>query len=215
MRPGPTSDASDRERSPIFAVGSENPVKIASVLDAVRRFWPGARVVGVAMDSSVPAQPLSDHETRQGALARARGALDSVQQASHGVGLEGGVLDLGDEMWATAWVVVVSRDGRTGAGKTGQFALPAALAALVRQGAELGEADDLFFRCQGSKRREGAIGLLSNGQLTRRRLYEHGVLFALLPFVRPELYAKTVASSDRRSGGQEAGRRPLRRRAPR
>jgi inosine/xanthosine triphosphatase len=172
----------------IFAVGSENPVKISCVAEAVTPFWPTARTVGTRTDSLVSVQPVSDEETYTGAHNRARQALLQVAGADYGVGVEGGIIDQSEGMWAFAWVVMVDRAGREGRGQTGRFLLPPGVAKLVRAGMELGAADDHFFGRQNSKQQEGAIGLLSDRRLTRMELYKQGVLFALLRFLHPEHY---------------------------
>jgi len=173
----------------LFAVGSLNPVKLSCVAAAIAEFWPAARAVGVEVDSKVGAQPSSEREMYRGALHRAGEALRRLPAAHYGVGLEGGVLDGEDGMWALAWAVVVDRSGRIGKGKTGHFLLPAGVARLVREeGLELGDADDRFFGRSNSKQKEGAIGILSDGRLSRQGLYKQGVLFALLPFLHPEYY---------------------------
>ena len=172
----------------LFAVGSTNPVKVNCVTQAVRQFWPDAQAVGVNTDSLFSNQPLSDKEMFTGARNRAQQALAQTPDATHGVGLEGGVFDSPQGMWAYAWMVVVDRQNRLGIGQSGRFMLPAGVAALVRSGLELGEADDRFFGASNSKQKAGAIGLLSDGRIDRLRLYEQGVIFALLPFVHPEFY---------------------------
>jgi len=172
----------------LFAVGSENPVKINCVAEAIRAFWPEACAVGVGTDSGVSAQPDSDHEMLLGALNRAKQALAKTSEARFGVGLEGGTLDAEDGMWAYAWIVVVDRDGRVGKGQSGRFLLPEPVAQMVREGIELGIADDRFFGRSNSKQQDGAIGILSDGVITRLDLYKPAVVFALLPFVHPEFY---------------------------
>src|SRR5262245_18355786 len=130
----------------IFAVGSENPVKVGCVAEVIAEYWPAARAVGVSTDSLVSAQPKTDDEIFTGALNRAEQALRKVDSAQYGVGIEGGILDTADGMWAFAWVVIVDAGGRTGKGKTGHFLLPEGVARMVREeGVELGEADDRFF----------------------------------------------------------------------
>ncbi|MEO6726029.1 MAG: inosine/xanthosine triphosphatase [Blastocatellia bacterium] len=172
----------------IFAVGSENPIKINCVANAVKAFWPDARAIGVNTDSGVSAQPGSDHEMLTGALNRARQSLAKTPEAQFGVGLEGGTLDSEDGMWAYAWIVVVDRTGHVGKGQSGRFLLPEAVAQMVRDGIELGEADDRFFGRSNSKQQDGAIGILSDGVINRLDLYQPAVVFALLPFVHPEFY---------------------------
>ncbi|MGH9840876.1 MAG: DUF84 family protein [Blastocatellia bacterium] len=177
----------------LFAVGSENPVKINCVTEAVAEFWPEARAVGVSTESGVSAQPDSDDEMFTGALNRAREALDKTPEARFGVGIEGGTLDTGEGMWAYAWVVIVDREGNVGKGQTGRFLLPAGVARLVRGGLELGLADDQFFSRSNSKQKDGAIGILSDGRITRRALYKPAVTFALLPFVHPDYYERGMS----------------------
>lgn len=173
----------------VFAVGSRNPVKLLAVSDAVNAFWPDAAVDGIAVESGVGDQPRSVEETFCGAATRARQALAARRDADFGVGIEGGISDEVDGMWAFAAAVVVSRDGRTGKGQTGRFLLPPEIARLIREeGLELGEADDRFFGRTNSKQNEGAVGILSKGRIDRRELYRHGILFALLRFVHEEHY---------------------------
>lgn len=172
----------------IFAVGSRNPVKIGCVVEAVAEFWPHAQAIGVETQSGVSAQPMSDEEMMSGALNRARLALAQTPQAAYGVGIEGGALEGVDGLWAYAWVLIVDRAGRIGKGQSGRFLLPEGIAQLVRDGIELGEADDRFFGRTNSKQKDGAIGILSDGRITRAQLYRPAVTFALLPFVKPEFY---------------------------
>jgi len=175
-----------------FAVGSTNPVKVECVLVAAQTYWPGSEVLGVDTDSGVGHQPVSDTEMRTGAINRARGALAAIVDANLGVGIEGGVLDALEGMWAYAWVAIIDRQGHIGWGQSGRFLLPAPVAALVRDGMELGLADDLFFRRENSKQLDGAVGILSQGRISRLRLYEPAVTFALFPFLQPEIYSTTV-----------------------
>ena len=172
-----------------FVVGSTNPVKIGCVASAAALFWPGCETTGVEAASGVGHQPTSDAEMETGALNRARGALESDPSADYGVGIEGGVLDTTSGMWAYAWVVVIDRQGRIGCGQSGRFLLPPPIAELIRGGLELGAADDLFFGRANSKQKEGAVGILSRGQITRQQLYEPAVTFALFRFIHPEYYS--------------------------
>ena len=175
--------------SMIFAVGSENPVKINCVTQAVAEFWNEFKVVGVNTDSQVSAQPKTEAEMYTGALNRARHSLGKISEANFGVGIEGGIVDAESGMWAFAVIVIADRHHRISEGQTGRFKLPEGVAQLIREeGLELGEADDRFFERENSKQKEGAIGILSDGKITRLDLYKPAVVFALLPFIHPKYY---------------------------
>ena len=107
---------------------------------------------------------------------------------SYWVGIEGGVEETVDgEMIAFAWVVVRDHQ-RVGRGRTGTFYLPPAVTDLIRQGKELGEADDIVFGRNNSKQENGAVGLLTGDVIDRAQLYEHAVILALVPFKNTALY---------------------------
>jgi inosine/xanthosine triphosphatase len=172
------------------AVGSRNPVKIDAALGAFRRMFPDEafNVAGVPAPSGVSDQPRSDAEALQGAWYRAINARRSNAEAEFSVGIEGGIEDKRGDMEAFAWVVVVSADGLVGRGRTGTFVLPSKVAERVREGRELGEADDLVFGTTNSKQSIGAVGFLTDGVLDRTSYYTEAVVLALIPFKKKDLY---------------------------
>ncbi len=175
----------------IFAVGSTNPVKVQAVRDGAGLLLAellGIEVIAARLDSGVSAQPVGDEEMIAGALQRAQAALGVHPQADYGVGLEGGVVELREDMFATAWCVVAHRDGRQGSASTGNFLLPPQVVDLVRQGIELGHACDQIFGTQNSKHNLGTTGILTHGKYTRAQYYAPAVTLALIPFVNAELF---------------------------
>ncbi len=177
-----------------IVVASLNPVKIECARRGFAKMFPGQafEVRGIDAPSGVSVQPVGSEETLQGALNRARGARGLKPDADYWVGVEGGVENVGREMAVFAWVVVLSRE-RCGKGRTGTFFLPQAVAELVRQGLELGEADDRVFGRVNSKQANGAIGLLTDDVIDRTSYYEPAVIMALIPFKHPQLYADNPA----------------------
>ena len=171
-----------------IVVASTNPVKIQSALRGFQRMFPDEQfhAEGVAAPSGVSDQPLGDDETLQGALTRARSARDLASHADYWIGIEGGVTDDDGGMIAFAWVVVLSRE-RMGKSRTGAFYLPEEVARLVRDGMELGHADDVVFGRSNSKQQDGSVGLLTGGVIDRTLYYEHAVVLALIPFANPQL----------------------------
>jgi inosine/xanthosine triphosphatase len=178
-----------------ISVASTNPVKVNAAANGFRRMFPTLEITALATTapSAVAHQPRSDEETLAGARNRAQNAMLRCPQADYWIGIEGGIDDSGPEMLAFAWIVVRSRD-RIGRARTGTFGLPPAVADLVRQGLELGEADDLVFGRSDSKQNEGAVGLLTNNVIDRARLYEHAVILALIPFKNEALYPARPSS---------------------
>ncbi|MCL4505883.1 MAG: inosine/xanthosine triphosphatase [Chloroflexi bacterium] len=173
----------------LFAVGSLNPIKLQAVRTGVALLFADAVASAVAVASGVSAQPFGDEEMISGATQRAQAALQSMPEAAYGVGLEGGVLELQEGMFACAWCAVAGRTGAVGLASTGRFLLPQQVAALVRGGMELGAADDVVFGRSNSKQNEGAVGILTHRRLNRAEFYAPAVLLALVRFVNPEHFA--------------------------
>jgi inosine/xanthosine triphosphatase len=172
-----------------IVLASNNPVKRDAVLTGFLRMFPDEEffINSVISPSGVSNQPLSNLETLQGALNRSEQAFANHPDADFWVGIEGGVESLNGELAAFAWVVVRNRDG-VGKSRTGTFFLPPAVAKLIEQGKELGEADDIVFGRTNSKSENGAIGLLTGDVIDRAELYAHAVVLALVPFKNRELY---------------------------
>ena len=171
-------------------IASTNPVKVRAAQEGFERMYPGESfsVVPVATTIKLPAQPATDEETLNCATLRANNARELKPEADYWLGIEGGIVDWTIGMGAFAWVVILDGSGRIGRGRTGEFFLPEPVAALVRQGVELGEADDRVFSRNNSKHSNGAIGLLTADAIDRAELYIPAVIFALIPFKNPDLY---------------------------
>jgi inosine/xanthosine triphosphatase len=178
-----------RKKMKTICIASTNPVKLNAAEAGFKAMFPGEdfSIKGVSVPVSVSAQPMSDAETLRGATERATNARSTAPDADYWVGIEGGVEDIDGEMNAFAWVVVLD-NARMGKGRSGAFILPPKVAELVRQGVELGEADDQIFLRNNSKQQNGAIGLLTDDAVDRVQLYVPAVIFALIPFKNPSLY---------------------------
>ena len=170
-------------------IGSRNPVKKQSVEKAFANAVPGEafRFLGVEAASEVSDQPMSDEETYLGALNRAKNARATHQEADFWVGIEGGISDNDGHMEAFAWIVILSRSSSSRA-RTATFLLPEKVAELVRQGVELGDADDQVFGRTNSKQKDGAVGILTHGQINRENYYTHAVTLAMIPFLNSDLF---------------------------
>lgn len=170
-------------------VASENPVKLNAVKQGFEKMFPGEQFhfTGISAASGVSDQPSDSGETLKGAVNRIASSETLARGADYYVGLEGGIETVGDEMEAFAWVVVKS-GSVLGKARTCTFYLPGDVIACIRQGKELGEADDLVFGTSNSKQKNGAVGILTGNVIERTEYYADAVVLALIPFKNPELY---------------------------
>ena len=169
------------------AVGSTNPAKLEAAHRALARLAPGCAVEGIAVRSGVGAQPFGEEDTRRGALARARAARAEID-ADLGLGLEGGVIFEQDVPWLVSWVAVVDREGRIGEASGLRMPLPLLAAARLRDGAELGDVIDALFDVHLAKQQAGAVGLLTEGFVSRTDAFADLVAMACAPLLRTDLY---------------------------
>ncbi len=169
-------------------VASQNPVKIAAARLGFERMFPQESFIfeGCAAQSGVRAQPMTHEETALGALNRAQNALQQIPEVQYSIGIEGGIQPVNTRLEVFAHVVVLA-DGRVGKAQTAVFTLPQEVAELVRQGVELGEADDVVFGRANSKQQNGSVGLLTADAITRTEYYVQAVILALIPFKQPHL----------------------------
>jgi len=207
-------DAEGRLLRPVrIAVGSDNPVKVEAVRMAAMRLWGEVDVRGVSVDPGVPLQPF-EHETWEGARTRARLALAQWAEGDFGVGIEAGLFDVtaateGSEdqdarpegpvakrrvvtasnpVMDVQACVVVDHAGRSTYGHGPGFSYPADVVERVRSGRTVGDVLSEMAGVEEIGKREGAVGYLSRGHMTRTQLTEPAVLMAFLPRLRPELY---------------------------
>jgi inosine/xanthosine triphosphatase len=171
-------------------IASKNPVKINAALCGFKKMFPKGdfEIEGVSVASGVSDQPLTDAETFKGAFNRVENAFKAKTDADYWIGIEGGVEEKNSEMEAFAWIIVKSKDGKIGKGRTGTFFLPPKIVELIRQGEELGKADDIVFKRKNSKQENGAVGILTEDVISRTNYYIEAVVLALIPFKNPDLY---------------------------
>lgn len=164
-------------------VGSINPVKLNAVRDAFVIFFAGDRAdqweyISYNVPSGVSEQPMSDEEAIRGAKNRVFKAEKIDCDADFYVGIEAGVIDRISWMEVFDWIYVKTKEKET-IGCTGRFILPEKVVELVRFGKNLSSAMDMCYKTKDIGKKEGAIGLLSKGKISRTKYTIHGILLAL------------------------------------
>lgn len=170
-------------------VASLNPAKINAVESAFRAAFcdQDFEFTGVSVSSGVPDQPMDNDETLLGARNRVTNAKAKVDNADFYVGLEAGIE--GDTTFA--WMVVESHSHR-GESRSASLMLPPIVIEKLAQANELGDVMDDVFSTDNIKQKGGAIGLLTQNQLTRSSVYHQALILALIPFTNPKYFPANI-----------------------
>jgi len=172
----------------IIAVGSTNKTKINPVKSVFKHHFKNIKVIGVKAESKVSEQPMHDKEMFQGALNRAKFALQKVPDAAYGVGIEGGIHKYSYGWFERSTVVIVDKKGNIGIGSSGGLALPKKITDLIDKGLNLEQAVDQIFATKKIGESIGMFGIFTKGVVTRTSGVKHGVAFALARFLHKGLY---------------------------
>lgn len=173
-------------------VGSKNPVKVNAASNALGKVlgekYPDLTldVSGIDAPSLVPDQPMTEAETREGAVNRVKACMQS-QNADWYIAIEGGVDNFTDGPATFAYIAVC--DGHAwSVGRSANLPLPGSVYASLQQGEELGDVMDRLFDTHNIKQKGGAIGLLTNHLSTRQSVYELAIILTMARFNFYELY---------------------------
>lgn len=167
------------------AVGSTNPVKVKAVENVFRIVYGEAEVEGVKAMSGVPSQPFGE-ETIIGAINRAKSAY-ATAKLDMGVGIEAGLFRVNEFTLDVQYCAIYDGSWLT-VGCGSGFEYPPLVLDEVLAGNEVGDVMSRVAGVENLGEKEGAIGFLSHGMLTRTQLTEQSVLMALIPRLNPGLY---------------------------
>lgn len=154
-------------------IGTKNKAKTGAVIHVVAQHFPEATFDLVDVASGVSEQPMSNEETRLGAINRAKAAVAAVDGAACGFGLEGGVYELDGQMYCCNWGAMALATGEVYSCAGASFILPEVVASRVRAGEELGPVMDDFTKTADIRHHAGAIGIFTNGLVDRKEMFEH------------------------------------------
>jgi inosine/xanthosine triphosphatase len=187
-----------------IAVGSDRAAKVMAVRASIERIsqldrsWKEINVVARAVETNIPAMPLTDWQLMQGARERALAVRDLLRnrrlEAEIYVGLEGGFHSISIEgEWHTflrGWAYAT--DGTKGCfGSSPSITVPDALVKRVVEGrTELGLVIDEVSGKRDVRSREGAWGVLSRDLVTRSMSFELALIAAFAPFYNPAMYSE-------------------------
>lgn len=151
-------------------IGTKNPAKIAAVKNAF--IEANSEFISLDIPSGVSEQPFSDEETIQGAINRAKGALEEGN-GDIGIGLEGGVQESEHGLMICNWGALQANGREPIIAGGARFLLPEEIATRLRSGEELGPVMDDYAKKKNVRKAEGAIGIFTNGEVNRDDMFTH------------------------------------------
>src|SRR5690625_196830 len=151
-------------------VGSMNPTKT----QAVQAVFSADEVRGIEIQSDVSSQPFSDAETKQGAINRGKQSALFTENA-FGIGLEGGVMYIESQLYICNWGALVTPTGQQFTASGARIRLPSIIQRELEAGVELGAVMDWYSQEKEVGKNAGAIGILTNGMVSRQGVFWHVV----------------------------------------
>ena len=179
----------------IIVIASKNPVKVEATKAAFLRVF-GAdfsnfNFIEKSVDSGVAHTPLSQGETKQGALNRLNHIQESFLGADYFVAIEGGFYQkqVGENFWQTGTVLVSGKFPLHAKMEVSviEFMLPDELSKKIGDGQGAGSAADELQGTTNSKQRGGITGYVSNGLVSRYDAYFHPLVIAFSQLKNYEL----------------------------
>ncbi|UOQ47104.1 DUF84 family protein [Gracilibacillus caseinilyticus] len=143
-------------------------------MNAVKDVFSEAEVIGADVDSKVDSQPKSDEETLAGAINRAKASRLYIEDG-YGVGLEGGVMPISDQLYLCNWGALVTPDHQLFVASGARIPLPDVIAEAVMNGGELGHVMKEWTKMQNIRHHQGAIGIFTNEWVSRKEMFSHVV----------------------------------------
>lgn len=155
-----------------IAIGSTNPAKIRAVESVFVGMGLAVEIVPVAAPSGVANQPFTDEETMRGARNRAEYCLEKGN-FDIGIGLEGGVMEMGSGLFLTNWGALAVKGMDTLTASGARIKLPEDISVHLRSGRELGPVMEEYSQKKNVRSNEGAIGIFTNGEVNRDEMFAH------------------------------------------
>lgn len=194
-----------------LAIASLNPVKVQAAHDAfLQVFYPEVKepfykkllnvilevvnpeelkTIPVDVFSEVSPQPKGERETLKGALNRLTTLKQVCREADYFVAIESGIVDECMIMEEIGYALVASRHSdRIYRGQMPRFEIPFKHAQLVREGMELGSANDIVTGSKNSKQKGGVVAEVTSQLVTRQDMCYQATILAFSSLRNAHLY---------------------------
>lgn len=175
--------------TPLVAIGSRNPAKTTGAKNIFQAYFPDCRFAEVDTRTVARAQPMGMAQVSEGALTRARFALEEAK-ADFGVGVEAGIITMPTgESVNLQIAVIVDRQGHSGLGLSSGFVIPASFMKRMREeDKELDLYSHELTRAEKITEEEGIVYHLTKTRMSRLQMTEQSVSMALIPWLNRKAY---------------------------
>lgn len=146
-------------------------------------------VEGVGVDSGVSSHPTNAEESLQGAINRAGRAKEARPDADYYVGIEGGLLEVGDRAWEVSWVAIENKRGHITTALSAGIEVRGKILEAIRGGQELGDVLRNLHEIDDAGKKTGFYGLATDDLITREDACRDAVVFAVSIFKKQEYFA--------------------------
>jgi inosine/xanthosine triphosphatase len=167
----------------LIAVGTSNMVKVQAVKEAFDHFYNDVRVMNVAISNLTP-QPIALSGTVNGAVKRARTALEKINDTEFGVGIEAGLMEIPDikTYLNVQFAAIIDRNERITVGSSAGFQLPNEVTKMVLiERIEVDRAVEFLYGIKDIGEKKGIIDLMTKGAVSRKELITNALIMAIAP----------------------------------
>ncbi len=163
-----------------ISIGSKNPTKIGAVTEVFESMSSEYKFLSVDAASQIPDQPIGLEITVQGAKNRARNAYDDCDLS---VGIESGIITPDQSTYMIVAACAIYDGEEYFLGLSPAFSLPKDVSELIKR--EKVDVDTAVHKLGLSEDprtgyKEGIIGILTNGKLTRKQYTKPAIEMALV-----------------------------------
>jgi inosine/xanthosine triphosphatase len=167
----------------LIAVGTSNMVKVQAVKEAFDHFYNDVRVMNVGISNLTP-QPITLSGTVNGAVKRARTALEKINDTEFGVGIEAGLMEIPDikTYLNVQFAAIIDRNERITVGSSAGFQLPNEVTKMVLiERIEVDRAVEFLYGIKDIGEKRGIIDLMTKGAVSRKELITNALIMAIAP----------------------------------
>ncbi len=171
-----------------IVVGSKNPVKHAAVRQAFSLYFDKITISSINVDSGIQPFPMTEAETLQGAINRAKQAYKKVPLADFSVGIEGGLFKFNNAFYIQA-IVAVLKGNKMCVARSVAVEISHSIVDQINPSSDLSKKIvDKLMRSNNLFQNEGIIGVLTQNRLLRTQVLRDAVICALPRFLLPQFY---------------------------